>query len=311
MPKISVIGAGNVGATLAQRLFEKNLADLVLFDIVEGLPQGKSLDIFQSSPYYPTSYMIKGTNDYVDTALSDVVLVTAGATRKPGMTRDELLAINANIVRKVVSEVTKYSPNCVLIIITNPVDTMVVLAQETCGFPQERVFGLSGALDGARLASFIALKLGISAAEVQPFVIGEHGENMVVIPRLTLVQGRPMTEFFSEDECVDLSQRTIKGGAEIVGFLKSGSAFYAPAAAAARMVEAVIKDEYLPICAVAFLNGQYGIRGISCGAPVVINRGGIAKIQEYTLTESELKAFQVSAQAVSDTVAKINKISEL
>ena len=307
MPKISVIGAGNVGATLAQRIYEKDLSDVVLFDIVEGLPQGKSLDIFQSSPYYPTSYTIKGTNDYADTADSDVVLVTAGAARKPGMTRDELLAINANIVRGVVSELAKYSPDSVLIIITNPVDAMVVLAQNTSGFAKNRVFGLSGALDGARLASFIAMKLGIPASSIAPCVIGEHGENMVVVPRLTLVKGQPLTELFSEEECQAFANRTVQGGAEIVGYLKTGSAFYAPAAAAARMAEAVIKNEDLHICAVAFLDGQYGIEGTACGVPVIINSKGISSVDELEFNELELSALQRSAQAVKETVSRINR----
>ncbi|MCL2474559.1 MAG: malate dehydrogenase [Chloroflexi bacterium] len=306
MPKISVIGAGNVGATLAQRLYEKDLADVVMFDIVEGLPQGKALDIFQASSYYPTDYTIKGTNDYADTAASDVVLVTAGAARKPGMTRDELLAINASIVRGVVSEVVKHSPDCILIIISNPVDAMVVLAQQVSGFANERIMGLSGALDGARLASFIAMKLSIPAAKIEPCVIGEHGENMVVIPRLTRIDGKPLTDIMDQDQCQALCQRTIKGGAEIVSFLKTSSAFYAPSAAVARMAEAVIKDENLNICAVAFLNGQYGIKNVACGVPVVINKKGIAKIVEYQLTDSELEALRASAQAVKDTVSKIN-----
>ena len=304
MAKISVIGAGNVGATLAQRLYEKDLAEVVLFDIVEGLPQGKALDIFQSSPYYPTTYTIKGTNDYADTADSDVVLVTAGAARKPGMTRDELLAINASILRGVVAEVVKYSSQCILIVISNPVDAMVVLAQRVGNLPKERVFGLSGALDGARLASFIAIKLGIPAADVSPFVVGEHGENMVVVPRLTLINGRPMTELFSEEECLSLAQRTVKGGAEIVSYLKTGSAFYAPAAAAARMAEAVIKDENLHVCAVAFLDGQYGIKDVACGVPIIINRSGVAQVEEIEFTQDELRVLQNSASAIKETVIK-------
>ena len=303
--KVSVIGAGNVGASLAQRLAEMGYADVVLLDIVGGLPQGKALDILESAPILGFSSGIIGTNDYQDTAKSDVVVVTSGASRKPGMTRDELLEINVKIVSGVIQNVAGYSPDCVIIMVTNPVDAMTYLALKVSGFAPERVVGLSGVLDGARLSSFIAAELNVPPADVLSFVLGEHGQNMVVIPRLATVKGKPITELLPQGTINRLVERTVNGGAEIVGLLKTGSAFYAPSAAAARMVEAIILDkkEILP-CA-AYLQGEYGIKDIVIGVPVKLGRNGIEEIVEFELTSEEKAALANSAEAVSKLIGSI------
>ncbi|MCJ7764227.1 MAG: malate dehydrogenase, partial [Dehalococcoidales bacterium] len=236
--KISVVGAGNVGSSLAQRLAEKGYDDVVLLDIIDGLPQGKALDILQSLPITGCDAGITGTNDYKDTAGSDVVVITSGTTRKPGMTRDELLKTNTGIITEVTQNIVRYSPGCTIVIVTNPVDAMTYLALKVSGFSPSRVVGLSGALDSARLSSFIAAELKVSVSEVSSLVMGEHGQNMVVIPRLATVKGTPITELLPRETIERLVERTVNGGAEIVGLLKTGSAFYAPAAAAACMVEA-------------------------------------------------------------------------
>ena len=303
--KVSVIGAGNVGASLAQHLAERDYADVVLLDIVGGLPQGKALDVLQSAPILGFSSGIIGTNDYQDTAKSDVVVVTSGASRKPGMTRDELLEINVKIVSGVIQNVAGYSPNCVIIMVTNPVDAMTYLALKVSGFAPERVVGLSGVLDSARLSSFIAAELNVPPADVTSFVLGEHGKNMVVIPRLATVKGKPITELLPQGTINRLVERTVNGGAEIVGLLKTGSAFYAPSAAAAHMVEAIILDkkEILP-CA-AYLQGEYGIKDIVIGVPVKLGRNGIEEIVEFELTSEEKAALANSAEAVRKLVESI------
>ncbi|MCJ7769675.1 MAG: malate dehydrogenase [Dehalococcoidales bacterium] len=303
--KISVIGAGNVGASLAQRLVEKDFADIVLLDIVAGLPQGKALDIYQSSPITDFSSKITGTNDYQDTAGSDVVIITSGIGRKPGMTRDELLEINVKIVSEVTWNVTRYSPGCIIIVVTNPVDTMTYLSLKVSGFTPGRVVGLSGVLDSARFSTFIAAELDVSLGEVSAFVLGEHGRNMVVIPRLATVNGKPITELLTKETINRLVERTINGGAEIVSLLKTGSAFYAPAAAAACMVEAIIQDkkEILP-CA-AYLKGEYGIKDVVIGVPVKLGKNGIEEIIEFDLTLEEKEALQNSAGAVRKLINSI------
>ncbi len=304
-PKISIIGAGNVGGSLAQRLAEKDFADIVLLDIVDGLPQGKALDILQSAPIIGFSHNIIGANDYQDTANSDVVVITSGATRKPGMTRDELLKTNVKIVSEVIQNITRYSPNGIIIMVTNPVDAMTYLALKTSGFPVNRVLGLSGVLDGARFASFIAAELKVPVTDVSALVLGEHGQNMVIIPRLTTVKGKPITQLLPRETISRLVERTINGGAEIVRLLKTGSAFYAPSAAAARMVEAIILDkkEILP-CA-ACLDRQYGIKDVVIGMPVRLGRGGIEEIVELELTDEERKALTASAEAVRNIIDAI------
>ncbi|UCE97256.1 MAG: malate dehydrogenase, partial [Dehalococcoidia bacterium] len=241
--KVSVIGAGNVGASLALCLAEKDFADIVILDVVDGLPQGKALDISQSSPITGFNSQVSGTNDYQDTADSDVVVITSGMSRKPGMARDELLEKNAKIVSEVTHNSTKYSPNCIILVVTNPVDTMTYLSLKASGFKPNRVIGLSGVLDGARLSSSIAYKLSVSPGDVSTLVLGEHGKNMLIIPRLVTVRGEPIIELLPMETISRLIDRTINGGAEIVSLLKTGSAFYAPAAAAARMVEYIIKDK--------------------------------------------------------------------
>lgn len=302
MSKITVIGAGNVGATCAQRIVERGYADVVLVDIIEGLPQGKALDIKQSAPVLGFETTITGSNGYEETSGSDVVIITSGIARKPGMSRDDLLRTNAGIVSGVVREVASRSPDCILIIVTNPSDAMTCLALRTSGFPRNRVFGLSGVLDGARFASFIADELKVSPKDVSTCIMGQHGESMVVIPRLTTVKGRPLTELLPQETIARLVGRTINGGAEIVGLLKSGSAFYAPSAAAARMAEAVILDRKEVLCCAAYLQGEYGIKDTVVGVPVKLGRKGIEQIVEHKLSPDEQQALYRSAEAVRKLV---------
>jgi malate dehydrogenase len=304
--KISVIGAGNVGASLAQRLVEKDIADIVLLDIIAGLPQGKALDIYQSSSITGFSSNITGTNDYQDTVGSDVVIITSGIGRKPGMTRDELLEINLKIVSEVTRNVTRYSPDCIIIVVTNPVDTMTYLSLKVSGFERNRVVGLSGVLDSARFSSFIAAELDVSPAEVSAFVLGEHGRNMVVIPRLATIKGKPITELLPKETINRLVERTINAGAEVVSLLKTGSAFYAPAAAAARMVEAIMQDKKEVLPCAAYLKGEYCIKDVVIGVPVKLGKSGIEEIIEFDLTSKEKEALQNSAGAVRKLIESIN-----
>ncbi len=300
--KVSVIGAGNVGASLAQRLVEKGYADIVLLDIVDGLPQGKALDILESAPILGFNSRITGTNSYQDTANSDVVVITSGIGRKPGMTRDELLKTNAKIVSDVTGNVAKYAPDCVIIMVTNPVDAMTHLALKVSKFAPNRVIGLSGVLDSARLSSFIAAELDVPVSEVSAYVLGEHGQNMVIIPRLATVKDKPITKLLPKETINRLVERTKNGGAEIISLLKTGSAFYTPSAAAARMVEAIVLDkkEILP-CA-AYLQGEYGIKDVVIGVPVKLGKNGIEEIIELELTDEEKKALTASAEAMKRLV---------
>ena len=297
--KISIIGAGNVGAACAQRLAERGYADIVLVDIIEGLPQGKALDILESAPILSFDSHIIGTNSYQEAANSDVVIITSGSGRKPGMTRDELLLANMKIVTEVTRNVVNHSPNCIIIMVTNPVDAMTHLAIRTSQFPRNRVFGLSGVLDSARFSSFIATELKVSVEDISACVLGQHGSNMVVIPRLSTVRGTPITKLLPQETINKLVARTIRGGEEIVGLLKTGSAFYAPSAAAARMADAVIldKNEILP-CA-TYLEGEYGIKDTVISIPVKLGKSGIEQIIELELTPEEKQALANSAQAVS------------
>lgn len=304
--KISIIGAGNVGASLAQRLVEKDIADIVLLDIIAGLPQGKALDIYQSSSITGFSSNITGTNDYQDTVGSDVVIITSGIGRKPGMTRDELLEINLKIVSEVTRNVTRYSPDCIIIVVTNPVDAMTYLSLKVSGFVPSRVVGLSGVLDSARFSSFIAAELDVSPAEVSAFVLGEHGRNMVVIPRLATIKGKPITELLPKETINRLVERTINAGAEVVSLLKTGSAFYAPAAAAARMVEAIMQDKKEVLPCAAYLKGEYCIKDVVIGVPVKLGKSGIEEIIEFDLTSKEKEALQNSAGAVRKLIESIN-----
>jgi len=296
--KISVIGAGNVGATCAHRIVERGYADVVMVDIVEGLPQGKALDILQSAPIVNFDTTITGSNDYKDTAGSELVIITAGLFRKPGMTRDQLLAANAEIVSGVIGKVVKYSPDCIIIMVSNPLDAMTYLAVKASKFPRNRVVGMSGVLDSARLSTSIAAELKVPPEDVSAWVLGAHGLNMVVIPRLTTVRGKPLTELLPKETIDKLVERAVHGGREIVDLLKVGSAFYAPSAAIARMAEAIVRDkkEILP-CA-ALLDGEYGIKDSVIGVPVKLGRGGIEQIVEFELSAGEKQRLYNSAEGI-------------
>ncbi len=301
--KITVIGAGNVGAGLAQRLVEKDLADIVMLDIVAGLPQGKALDIQQSAPVIGFSRRITGTNDYADTADSEVIVITSGIARKPGMSREDLIKINAGIITEVVKKAVTHSPGCVIVMVANPVDAMTYLAIKVSGFSRERVVGLSGVLDSARLATFISLELGVPPADVACYALGEHGQNMVVFPRLITVKGRPITELLPADVIERLIARAVNGGAEIVGLLKTSSAFYAPSAAAARMTEAVVRDSLEIMPCAALLNGEYALTDVVTGVPVRLGRGGIREIIQLDVSPGEQAALAASAEAVRKQTA--------
>jgi malate dehydrogenase len=300
--KVTVIGAGNVGATTAQRIAEAGLADVVLIDIVEGLPQGKGLDLAEAAPVVPHDARIVGTNDYADTAGSDVVVITSGIARKPGMSRDELLATNAGIVRSVVQAIVQHSPDTILVIVTNPLDAMCHVALEASGFPRERVIGMAGVLDSARFRTFIAQELGVSVEDTHAFVLGGHGDTMVPLPRYSTVAGIPITELMTAERVQALVERTANGGAEIVSLLKTGSAYYAPAAAAFEMVEAILKDRKRVLPCAAYLQGEYGVDGLFVGVPVVLGSKGMERVIQIKLSTEEQAAFDHSADAVRELV---------
>ncbi|MCK4362654.1 MAG: malate dehydrogenase, partial [Dehalococcoidia bacterium] len=266
--KVTVIGAGNVGAACAQRIAERGYADVVLVDIIEGMPQGKALDILQSGPILNFDSNIIGTNGYEETADSNIVVITSGVARKPGMSRDDLILTNMKIIKEVTENVVKHSPNCIIIMVTNPLDAMTQLAFHVSKFPKNRVIGQSGILDSSRFRTFIAMELGVSVDDVAACLLGGHGDTMVAIPRLTTVGGIPMTELLPKDRVDAIVERTVKGGAEIVGLLKTGSAYYAPSAAAVQMVEAIIFDKKKILPCAAYLEGEYGITGAFVGVPV-------------------------------------------
>jgi malate dehydrogenase len=303
--KVSVIGAGNVGATAAQRIAEAGLADVVLVDIVEGLPQGKGLDLAEAAPIVGHDARVLGTNDYADTAGSDVVVVTAGLARKPGMSRDDLLAKNAGIVRSVVEQAVRHSPDAILVIVTNPLDAMCHVAMEASGFPRERVLGMAGVLDSARFRTFIALELGVSVEDTHAFVLGGHGDTMVPLPRYSTVAGIPITELMTPERVQALVERTAGGGAEIVALLKSGSAYYAPAASTFEMVDAILRDRKRVLPCAVLLRGEYGVDGLFVGVPVVLGAGGMERVIEIALTDDEAAAFRRSAGAVRELVDKL------
>ncbi len=306
--KVSVIGAGNVGATCAQRIVEKGYADVVLLDIIEGLPQGKALDMLESMPIFDCDRRIVGTNDYKDTANSDVVVITSGVPRKPGMTREELLEINMKIITEVTQNVVKHSPNCIIIMVANPLDAMTYLALRISGFPKNRVIGMSGMLDTSRLRSFVAAELKVSVEDVFACILGQHGEAMVVVPRLTTVCGIPITKLLPQEAVDRLVGRTKKAGAEIVGLLKTSSAFYAPSAGAAYMVEAIILDKKQILPCAAYLDGEYGIKDTVVTVPVKLGKDGIEQVIELELTPEEKAALANSAKAVQELV-KAMKLS--
>jgi malate dehydrogenase len=306
--KVTVVGAGNVGATAAQRLAEKELCDVVLVDIVEGVPQGKALDLTEAAPIEKHDANVTGTNGYEATAGSDIVIITAGIPRKPGMSRDDLISTNAGIIKSVTSEIVKYSPDCVLIIVSNPLDAMCHVAYEASGFPKNRVIGMAGVLDSARFRAFIAMELNVSVENTHAFVLGGHGDTMVPLPRYSTVAGIPITELMPKDRIDALVDRTANGGAEIVGLLKTGSAFYAPASAAVEMAESIIKDKKKVLPCAAYLEGEYGISELFIGVPVKLGKDGIEEVIEITLMEDEKAALMKSADAVQglkDDLAKL------
>jgi malate dehydrogenase len=301
-PKVTVIGAGNVGATTAQRIAEAGLADVVLVDIVEGLPQGKALDLSESAPILGHDCTITGSNDYAATAGSDIVVVTSGLARQPGMSRDDLLARNADIVGSVVSAAAAVSPGAILIIVTNPLDAMCHVAMRASGFPRERVIGMAGVLDSARFRTFMAWELGVSVTSTHAFVLGGHGDTMVPLPRYSTVAGIPLTDLLAPERIEALVDRTRTGGAEVVALLKSGSAYYAPAASVAQMVAAILGDTKAVLPCAVLLQGEYGVDGLFVGVPVRLGRGGVEEVIRIELTADEQAAFDQSAAAVRELV---------
>jgi malate dehydrogenase len=303
--KITVVGAGNVGATCAHRLADKQLGDVVLIDILEGVPQGKALDLLEAGPIEGYDVRVKGTNDFADTANSDMVVMTAGFPRKPGMSRDDLLKANYDVVKGTIEKVAKVSPEAFLIIVTNPLDAMAQTALKVSGFSKNRVIGMAGVLDTARYRTFIAEALNVSVQNVQGFVLGGHGDTMVPIPRYTTVAGIPVGELMPKEKLEAIIDRTRKGGAEIVNYLKTGSAFYAPSAAAVEMVEAIFHDRKKILPCAAYLEGEYGINGLYVGVPVKLGKNGIEEIIQIKLTAQEQAALQKSADSVKELVQVI------
>jgi malate dehydrogenase len=304
--KITVVGAGHVGATLAQRLADNEMGDVVLIDILEGVPQGKGLDMLESGPIVGYDSVVTGTNDYKDTAGSEIVIITAGVARKPGMSRDDLLKTNMNIVGECTRKVVEHSPDCMLIIVSNPLDAMCHVAHKLSGFPRERVFGMAGVLDTARFRAFIAMELNVSVESVNAFVLGGHGDTMVPLPRYSTVAGIPITELLTQEQIDRLVKRTRQGGIEIVNFLKTGSAYYAPSAAAAEMVESILKDKKKVLPCAAHLQGEYGIHDLFVGVPVKLGAKGMEQIIEIKLTPDEKAALERSASAVRELVKVMN-----
>ncbi|MDH5667129.1 MAG: malate dehydrogenase [Nitrospira sp.] len=309
-PKITVVGAGNVGGTTAQRLAEKDTYDVVLVDIVEGIPQGKALDMTQAGPVCGYSTRVVGTNGYDETAGSSIAVITSGIPRKPGMSRDELLATNAKIVKSVVSELVSRSPDIILILVTNPLDAMVHVARRVSGLPKSRIIGMGGILDSARMRSFIAAELNVPGPDVQAMVLGGHGDTMVPLPRHTTVKGRPVSELMTQDKLEEIVQRTRDGGAEIVGHLKTGSAFYAPSASAVDMVQAIYHDEKRVLPCAVLCEGEYGLKDVIVGVPVKIGRNGAEQVVEYELERGEQSALEASANAVRELCAKVDRLME-
>ncbi len=306
--KVTVVGAGNVGATAAQRLAEKELCDVVLVDIIEGVPQGKALDLTEAAPIEKHDAHLTGANGYESSEGSDIVIITAGIARKPGMSRDDLISTNAGIVKTVTQEVVKWSPESILIIVSNPLDAMCHVAYKASGFPKNRVIGMAGVLDSARFRSFIAMELSVSVENIHAFVLGGHGDTMVPLPRYSTVAGIPITELMPQDRIDALVDRTANGGAEIVKLLKTGSAYYAPASAAVEMAESILKDKKKILPCAAYLEGEYGISNLFIGVPVKLGSTGIEKIIEIELTPAEQAALQHSADTVTELVEILKKL---
>ena len=307
--KITVVGGGNVGATCSQLLAQKELArEVILVDVVEGVPQGKGLDQWESAPIEGFDSRVKGANDYESSAGSDIFIVTAGIARKPGMSRDDLLRTNAGIIRSVCNEIKRVAPKSIVIMVTNPLDVMAQVAMETTGFPRERVIGMAGVLDTARYRSFIALELDVSIADVQALVLGGHGDTMVPLASYTSVSGIPLSQLLSQDRITALVERTRKGGGEIVALLKTGSAYYAPAAAAVQMAEAIARNKRRILPCAAWLQGEYGMKGLFLGVPCLLGEKGLERIIEVDLDKAEKAALQASAEAVKTTVAELKAL---
>lgn len=301
--KITIIGAGNVGATAAHWAVVRSLGDVVLLDVVEGIPQGKALDLWQSGPVENFAWSVKGTNDYADSAGSDIVIITAGLARKPGMSRDDLLAKNVAIVKTCTEEAVKYSPDCVLIVVTNPIDAMVYTSFKVSGFPRNRVIGMAGVLDSARYRTFLAEAIGVAPMDVNAMVMGIHGDNMLPLVRLANVTGIPITDLLSKEQIDEIVKRTQMGGIEIVNHLKTGSAFYTPGLSAIEMAEAIVNDSKRVLPCAAYLEGEFGISGCFLGVPVVLGSKGVERVVEFELTDEEMGALAESVAAVHKQMA--------
>ena len=300
--KVTIVGAGNVGATTAQRIHQLGYADVVIVDVVEDLPQGKALDMLESGPVIGSDALITGSNCYEESANSDIVVITAGIARGPGMSRDDLLLTNMKITSAVTEQVVKYSPNCIIIAVTNPLDAMLQNIYEKSGFPRNRVFGMAGVLDTSRFRTFIAQELDVSVEDVQAYVLGGHGDDMVPLVRYTTVGGIPISELMDDDQIQRLVVRARQGGGEIVALLKQGSAYYAPSASITQMVEAVLLDKKRILPACAYLEGEYGINGLCVGVPVKLGANGIEQVIEINLTDEERSALQTSADSVKELI---------
>jgi malate dehydrogenase len=307
--KVTIVGAGNVGATTAHWMAAKELADVVLVDVVEGVPQGKALDLQEALPVEGADVRITGSNDYSATADSDIVVITAGLPRKPGMSRDDLLKVNAEIVGSATQSAVKMSPNCILIIVTNPLDAMCEVARQKSGFPRERILGMAGVLDAARFATFIAMELGVSVDNVYGAVLGGHGDQMVPLPRYSTVAGVPITELMDAATIARIVDRTAKGGGEIVALLKTGSAYYAPARSITEMVDAILRDKHKILPCAVRLNGEYGLRDLFIGVPCKLGAKGLEAVIELKLTKDELAALHKSADAVKELVEALGAVA--
>ncbi len=306
--KVTVAGAGNVGATAAFLAAQKELANIVLIDVVDGVPQGKALDMHEASPIQGYNAIVHGTRDYADTAGSDLVIITAGIARKPGMSRDDLLSTNVKIVSEVTGSIVKYSPDCVILVVTNPLDAMVYTALKVSGFPKNRVIGMAGVLDSARMRAFIADEVDVSIEDVNAFVLGGHGDTMVPLPRYSTVAGIPITEMLEKERVDAICERTANGGAEIVGYLKTGSAFYAPGAAVVEMAEAILKDKKRILPCAAYLEGEYGVDGYYLGVPCKLGGGGVEAVIELDLSVEEAEALHHSMDAVIKLVETVDAL---
>jgi malate dehydrogenase len=311
MNKISIIGAGNTGSTAAHWLAERELADIVLLDVVEGMPQGKSLDLRQAMPIIGRDAEVIGTNDYADTKGSDIIIITAGIARKPGMSRDDLLKTNAEIVGKAATETLKHSPDAIFIVLTNPLDTMAYLTMKKTGLPRERVIGQAGILDSARMRAFVAMETGVSVENIDCYVLGGHGDEMVPLTRHSNVAGIPLKEYLPADKLAAIVERTRKGGGEIVNLLKTGSAYYAPSMACTQMAEAILKDKKLIVPCAAHMQGEYGLNDMYFGVPVMLGAGGMERIIEYKFDAEEKAMFEKSAASVKETHEALKNVVKI